>query len=174
MNPLSAHQANGSSAGRRSVHNRQMPNIASLLNAEVTRLARKELRAAIEVQKKTIAAQRSELVSLKRRVLELEKAVKALSKAAGRQRSEAAQAGGADDAETTGLRFRASGMASNRRRLGLSAAEFGLLVGATGQSVYAWEAGTAKPRAKSLAAIASLRGVGKREVAKLLEQLKSK
>lgn len=60
------------------------------------------------------------------------------------------------------------GMAANRKRLGLSAADFGLLVGATGQSVYAWEAGKSKPRGKNLAAIAALRGVGKREVLKRL------
>ncbi len=36
-----------------------------------------------------------------------------------------------------GLRFRAAGMAANRKRLDLSAADFGVLVGATGQSIYA-------------------------------------
>ncbi len=71
------------------------------------------------------------------------------------------------------FRFRASGMASNRKRLGLSAADFGLLVGASGQSVYAWEQGKARPRGKSLAAIAALRGIGKREVAERLAALKS-
>jgi len=54
-------------------------------------------------------------------------------------------------------------MAANRKRLGLSAADFGLLVGATGQSVYAWESGKAKPKPEALAAIASLRGIGKLE-----------
>jgi DNA-binding transcriptional regulator YiaG len=64
-------------------------------------------------------------------------------------------------------------MASNRKRLGLSAADFGLLVGASGQSVYAWEQGKARPRGKNLAAIAALRGVGKREVVERLAALKS-
>ena len=64
-------------------------------------------------------------------------------------------------------------MASNRKRLGLSAADFGLLVGASGQSVYAWEQGKARPRGKNLAAIAALRGVGKREVVERLATLKS-
>ncbi len=63
-------------------------------------------------------------------------------------------------------------MASNRKRLGLSAADFGMLVGATGQSVYAWEARKSKPSGKSLAAIAALRGIGKREVARRLALLK--
>jgi len=64
-------------------------------------------------------------------------------------------------------------MASNRKRLGLSAADFALLVGATGQSVYAWEAGKAKPRGEMLKAIAALRHVGKREVAARLAELKA-
>jgi DNA-binding transcriptional regulator YiaG len=63
-------------------------------------------------------------------------------------------------------------MAANRKRLGLSAADFGLLVGATGQSIYAWETGKAKPRPKALAAIAALRGIGKREVDARLAGLK--
>lgn len=63
-------------------------------------------------------------------------------------------------------------MASNRKRLGLSAADFGLLVGATGQSVYAWETRKTKPSAKNLEAIASLRGLGKREVARRLAAIK--
>jgi DNA-binding transcriptional regulator YiaG len=71
-----------------------------------------------------------------------------------------------------GLRFRAAGMAANRKRLGLSAEDFGLLVGATGQSVYSWERGKSKPRAANLVAIAALRGIGKREVATRLDALK--
>ena len=72
----------------------------------------------------------------------------------------------------TGLRFRPQGLATNRARLGLSASDFGLLVGATGQSIYAWEAGKAAPRPQALAAIAALRSVGKREVGRRLSELK--
>ena len=64
-------------------------------------------------------------------------------------------------------------MAANRKRLGLSAADFGLLVGATGQSVYAWGAGKTKPNADSLAAIAALRSIGKRSVEARLAALKT-
>jgi len=46
-------------------------------------------------------------------------------------------------------------------------------VGATGQSIYAWEAGKAKPRPQALASIAALRGIGKREVEARLETLKA-
>ena len=73
--------------------------------------------------------------------------------------------------DTSSLRFRAAGMASNRKRLGLSAAEFGRLVGASGQSVYLWEQGKAKPRPQYLAAIAALRSAGKKEVAARLAEV---
>jgi DNA-binding XRE family transcriptional regulator len=49
------------------------------------------------------------------------------------------------------------------RALGLSAAEYGKLVGVTAQSVYNWERGGATPRGDQLARIASLRAIGKRE-----------
>ena len=64
-------------------------------------------------------------------------------------------------------------MAANRERLGLSAEDFGMLVGASGQSVYLWEQGKSKPRVKNLKAIAALRGIGKREVAQRLAALKA-
>jgi DNA-binding transcriptional regulator YiaG len=60
-------------------------------------------------------------------------------------------------------------MAANRKRLGLFAADFGLLVGTTGQTIYAWETGKLKPRPQNSAAIAALRGNGKTEVAAKLE-----
>lgn len=147
-----------------------MANLAAVLRSEVTRLARKELRAETDALKKTVTAQRSDIAALKRRTVELEKALKAVTRLANKAGNEAQSS--PEDTDVGSFRFRAKGMASNRKRLGLSADEFGALVGATGQSVYSWEAGKTKPRAKNLAAIAGLRGVGKREVARRLEALK--
>lgn len=114
------------------------------------------------------------MAAIKRRVAELEKQVKTLSKGSGRAGAPGPTPSGRPSAvESSGLRFRAAGMASNRKRLGLSAHDFGLLVGATGQSVYQWEQGKATPRPQNLAAIAALRGVGKKEVAARLAELKA-
>lgn len=151
-----------------------MTNLASVLKSEVTRLARKELRAETEALKKVIAAQHADIAALKRRTSELEKAVKALAREASRQMpktrgSATSEEEGADGGQ---FRFRAAGMANNRKRLGLSAEDFGLLVGASGQSVYLWEGSKTKPRPQNIAAIAGLRGIGKREVATRLEALK--
>ena len=151
-----------------------MPNIASVLKSEITRLARKEVRDGGDGLKKTVAAHRAEIASLKRRVQELEAMVKRLAKGqlAAPKRSIQPAPSAPVESSSNGLRFRAKGMAANRERLGLSAADFGLLVGATGQSIYAWEAGKAKPRPQALAAIAALRGIGKREVDAKLASLK--
>ena len=144
-----------------------MPNIDSVLKAEIVRLARRELRAETESLRKNLASARSEISALKRRASELERALKKLSRP-----STAADRHVPPSDATSATRFRAEGMASNRKRLGLSAADFGLLVGATAQSVYAWEARKTKPSAKSLEAIAALRGLGKREVAHRLAAIK--
>ena len=151
-----------------------MPNIASVFKAEITRLARKEVRENSDSLRKAVAAHRAEIANLKRRIQSLEAVVKRLAKGQGAAFVRSRQPEASEPGESTaqGLRFRAKGMAANRKRLGLSAADFGLLVGTTGQSVYAWEAGKTKPKPDSLAAIAALRGIGKREVEAKLAALK--
>ncbi len=52
-----------------------------------------------------------------------------------------------------------------RKKLGISAADMGKLIGVSGQSVYHWETGKTKPRASQLAAISAIRKMGKRAVA---------
>jgi DNA-binding XRE family transcriptional regulator len=66
------------------------------------------------------------------------------------------------------------GSKSQRSRLGLSAADYGRLVGVTAQSVYNWEGGNATPRGDQLARIAALRSIGKREAMARLEQAGAK
>ena len=147
-----------------------MPNIATILKAEIVRVARKELRSQTDALKRSIASSRAEISTLKKRVHELESGLKRLGSVARKTLVVAPTPSEGD--EGAGLRFRAAGMAANRKRLGLSATDFGLLVGTTGQSIYAWEAGKAKPRPQNLAAIAAMRGVGKTEVMARLESLK--
>ena len=153
-----------------------MPNIASVFKAEITRLARKEVRGESDGLKKAMASQRTEIASLKRRVQSLEGVVKRLAKgqAAVVAQPRVPASSPAGESSAGALRFRAQGMAANRKRLGLSASDFALLVGTTGQSIYGWEAGKTKPGGKALAAIAALRGLGKREAAARLASLKGR
>ena len=150
-----------------------MPNIASVLKAEIVRLARKELRGQVDPLKKSLAASRAEVAALKRKVSDLERQLKQASRAKPAV-ADVVRPATAEVGDAGRYRFRAGGMASNRKRLGLSAADFGLLVGATGQSVYTWEQGKARPRGQNLEAIAALRSIGKREAAARLDALKAK
>jgi DNA-binding transcriptional regulator YiaG len=73
-----------------------------------------------------------------------------------------------DDTAGQRIRFSAKSLASQRRRLGLSAHDCGLLLGTSGQSVYNWEVGTARPRPKHMPAIAALRKLGKKDARAVL------
>ena len=144
-----------------------MPNLATLLKNEISRVARKEQRGESLALKKSVSAHRTEIAALKRRILALEQQLRRLSKASARAAPQADD----DDAPGRAFRFSAKGLAAQRRRLGLSAAECGLLLGTSAQSVYNWEAGEIRPRVRHLAAIAALRGLGKREAAARLAEL---
>jgi DNA-binding XRE family transcriptional regulator len=149
-----------------------MPNIASVLKSEIARLARKEVRGETEALKKATARYRAEIAGLKRQLASLQKQVKSLAN--GRGTGKAAAPSEADDGDAGGgRRFSAKGLASHRKRLGLSAEAFGALVGVTGQSIYKWEAGKARPRASQMQAIAELRTLGKREASARLETLQA-
>ena len=72
---------------------------------------------------------------------------------------------------TGNFRFSAKGLASQRQRLGLSAEQCGLLLGASSQSVYNWEQGKTRPLARHLPAIAAVRGMSKKDAAARLQSL---
>jgi DNA-binding transcriptional regulator YiaG len=75
-----------------------------------------------------------------------------------------------EDEGGSNLRFSAKGLAAQRRRLGLSAASVAKLLGVSTLSVYKWEGGKTRPRPKQIEAIATLRGMGKRDVAQRLQE----
>lgn len=141
-----------------------MPNLAALLKSEISRIARKEVRAETQAFKKASAQYRADIAALKRRIASLESSLKKLGKT-GLVSRKAAEA-----STPQSLRFRVGGFAALRKKLGLSAAEMGQLLGVSAQSVYHWESGKSKPRAAQLAAIAQVRKLGKREAAARLAQ----
>ena len=147
-----------------------MPNIASLLKSEIARVARKELRGETVHLKKAVSAYRSEIAALKRRAQALEQQLRRLSKRS--TKAEPVANGQDTDADGQPFRFSAKGLASHRKRLGLSAHDCGLLLGASGQSVYKWEEGEVRPRAKHMPAISALRHMGKKEAAARLAELR--
>ena len=142
-----------------------MSNFAAQLKTEISRIAKKESRMQAAVLKKTQVSQRAEIADLKKRIASLEAVVRSLGKTPARSIAPTK-----DDDEPQGLRFRADGFASLRKKFGLSAAQMALLLGVSNQSVYHWETGKSKPRAAQLQAIAAVRKLGKKEVAARLAQ----
>lgn len=139
-----------------------MPNIAALLKSEISRLSRREIRREVLPLRKAAATHRREIAALKRTIATLERRSKQIAK----QASLAKSTTGSDEKQT---RFVAKGLVSLRKRLGLSAAELARLLGVSMQSVYNWERKKATPRNEQVAAIASLRGIGKKEARTRLE-----
>ena len=142
-----------------------MSSFANQLKSEIARIARKEVRAETLGLKKANAQYRADIAALKRRLADTERALARVAKGAGKARVKAVDAQEDDASPAQGLRFRVAGFANLRKKLGLSAAEMGKLMGVSAQSVYHWETGKSRPRAAQLAAIAAVRKLGKREVA---------
>ena len=132
-------------------------NIATALKSEISRVARKEVRAEVSALKSASSRYRSDIAELKRRIVQLERLVGQLSKGT---RKRVAEVQGSEPAIVT--RYSAKNLASLRKKLGLSAADFGKLLGVSGASIYLWEEGKTRPRERNMPAIARVRGMGKK------------
>lgn len=130
-----------------------------MLKEEIARLARRAMRGETESLKKASSRYRADIAALKRRIEAQEKQISRLERLLSKQ-----DAPVSDAAAETKLRFKPQGVRAQRTRLGLSAAELGTLVGVSAQTIYNWEAGSTRPRAEQLAALAAVRTMGKREV----------
>lgn len=69
----------------------------------------------------------------------------------------------AEGEPSTKFRFSANRLVAQRKKLGVSAGDMGTLIGVSAQTIYNWEAGKSRPRQQQLAAIAAVRGIGKKE-----------
>ena len=143
-----------------------MANIASVLRDEICRLARKEIRQQMGVTVKASAQHRRDIAEMKRQVQQLKKAIAFLERQEKKRLAEQPVT-----KKPEGARFAAKGVKTQRSRLGLSAKDYGKLVGVSEMTIYNWEQGKSKPQAKQLAALVAVRGIGKREAVKRLEMV---
>ncbi len=143
-----------------------MPNIGAVLKEEISRLARRELGGQVKGMKKASAQYRRHIAALKRQIAKLERQVSVLQGIVHKH-----AAAPSDGSAEKKLRFAPNALRSQRTRFGLSAADYGRLVGVSAQSVYSWEHGASRPRGEKLATLATLRSMGKREARARLEQI---
>jgi len=147
-----------------------MSSFVISLRSEIARVARKELKEELLALRKVTTAHRSEIAALKRQVKSLASALKTETRIS-RASKRAIEV--TDEPARPGLRFSPDRLVAIRAKLGVSQAEFGLLVEASYQSVHKWEADKAKPRAAQLRKMAAVAKLGKREVQQRLQALQS-
>lgn len=134
-----------------------MPNVTSVLNDHIRRLAGREIRANTKKVKKASAHYRRDIAALKRTVAALKQSLASLQKVVQQHQERI------PEAKVEDIRFRADGLKTHRAKLGLSGDDYGRLVGVSGLSIYNWEGRKAKPRQAQVLKLAAVRKLGKRE-----------
>jgi DNA-binding transcriptional regulator YiaG len=145
-----------------------MPNIAGVLRQEICRLAKREVKAQVGKTQRASAQYRRDIASLKRLMSQQNREIKLLKKRAQQQGQVP------EDEPLDAVRFSARSVKAQRRRLGLSATDYGKLVGVSGLTIYNWEHGNSRPRKAQLAALVAVRGIRKREALLKLAELTPK
>ena len=146
-----------------------MSTFAKSFKDEVTRLARKEAKAAIAPLRKPSGATRSALADLKRRVATLEKETRRLAALLAKCPQ--------PEPVTTPVSPRnwisGKGVRSLRQKLGLSQEAFAKLVGVTPNCICLWECkpGMLRMRDATKAAVFAVRQLGAREAKQKLAEM---
>ncbi len=137
-----------------------MPNIQQLMNEEIRRITRKEVKAALVPYLKAQAELRKRLADHEKRIKALEKTVAKLLPAEPLQ----------PIATVSGKPVRVTGkrIKQLRSKLGLSQGQLAMLLGVNLHSVNHWELGKTDPQEAQKRKIAAIRDMGKRELAKLM------
>lgn len=147
-----------------------MSQLMIVMKEEMRRIARKEIKLAISGLKKDRTALRKAVAALKKQAKQDRKTIDALTEAATRQAKQVVP-GLQKDARIT-----AKGVKALRRKLKLSQAEFGTLVGVSGMTIMKMEnhQGPLNIREKTRQAYQPIMNIGVKEARLRLEQLKPK
>jgi len=144
-----------------------MSNILKELKAEITRLARKEVKTELAQVKKVNATQRGLIADLRRQVDSMQKELNGLKKAVpAPEKALKAKTEPEGRFWITG-----KGVRKLRKRLGLTQAVFGKLVEVSMPTVVNWEKAEGKidiRKKATMARLQEIKGKGKKEVAEIL------
>ncbi len=141
-----------------------MPNLSAVLKNEIRRLARKEVKAYAAGTKEVVAQFRRDLMNLKRLVQEHQKKLDRFLAQTSNRSNRATNLA----APRSATRYSARSVRAQRKRLGLSADDYGRLIGVSALTIFNWEHGKSRPRKKQLESLIAVRGIGKREAMKRL------
>ena len=146
-----------------------MSNVVNVLKEEIARISKREAKSATQAIGKSNTWLRKTVADFKKRLVVLEKENKRLVAAIKKYKVEQPEKVEAEEGKKA--RFTSKSIRGLRKKLRLSQADFGKLLGTTSHAVYLWEKkiGALNLRDKSKAAILSVRGLGAREAKEKLE-----
>ena len=166
-----------------------MASLANALKEEISALARREVRRHTAPTDKAVARCAREIAALKREIQALEHELASAGtpqpgpavppkKATGRAPPSRRAASKVSPTSTSAKpsprsQFSGEALKAHRESLGLSADNYGKLLGVSGLSIYNWEQGKARARKSSVDAWTAIRRIGKREAAQRLASLKT-
>jgi DNA-binding transcriptional regulator YiaG len=149
-----------------------MSQLMIVMKGEMRRIARKEIKLAISGLMKDKVVLKKAVAALKKQAKQDRKTIAALTEAATRQAKQVAISGVQDKK----ARITARGVKALRRKLKLSQADFGKLVGVSGITIMKMEnhQGPLNIREKTRQAYQPIMSIGVKEAKLRLEQLKPK
>ena len=140
-----------------------MSQLMTVMKAEIRRLARKEIVAVTAGMKKDQTTFRKTVAALRRQIKAHNYTIRQLLQVATKQAKITTLA--PETVEGSKVWVTAKGIRAQRKKLKLSQAQFGKLVGVSGYTVLKWEhgSGTLKFRSQTRRALMAIRGLGIRE-----------
>jgi DNA-binding transcriptional regulator YiaG len=145
-----------------------MSNIAKVFREEILRLAKRQAKAEVSGVKRDSARLKKSVAELRRQVAALNRTCSELLK----KITPVVTTKEIEDATEHAVKLRptATSLKKLRARLGLTQAQFGQLLGVSGQAVVQWASreGRVRMRQTTLAALARIQTIGKREALRRL------
>ncbi len=141
-------------------------SFAAALKQEITRLARKEIKADTASTRRAVAQFRRDIAELKRLAKSMERRLTILERQEKKRLGKSVSSNLAE-----GARFAPRWVRSHREKIGFSQADYASLVGVSPMTIYNWEHGKTKPGKEQLAALVAVRKLGKREAERRWELL---
>lgn len=140
-----------------------MSQLMAVMKDEIRRIARKEIRAVTTGMKKDQTKFRKAAAALRRQLKAHSYTIRQLLQVATKQAKMATMA--PEAAKGSKVWITAKGIRAQRKKLKLSQAQFGKLVGVSGFTVLKWEhgSGTLKVRSQTRRVLLAIRGLGIRE-----------
>ena len=146
-----------------------MPNYTAVLNEEIARIARKEVKTVCEPLAAKVIEQKRKISDQGKIIAELEKKVDLLEEILGFE--DIIDASDITEEEVAKSRVTPKYISSLRAKHELSRNEMAVLLDINPNSIYLWESGRATPRTDAKAKLIKMKQMGKREIKQLIEEI---